>query len=103
MTLAFSNTANAQTTTSATTKDPYWGTPKTSRGASADAIERRSRGLDTSLNTYDNTSRKQFAKKRVTRSKRMEEIDKQNEQILKKRKKDKKRLARRQKLLRRNN
>ena len=101
---AFGTTANAQTTqsSSSTSKDIYWGTPKTSKGASADAVERRSRGMDTSLNTYDNTTRKQFALKRVKNSKRMSEIDKKDKQILKKLKKDRKRLARRQKALRRN-
>lgn len=89
--------ANAQTSQSSTlsSKDEYWGTSKVERpGASADAVDRRAAGLDTRFNAYETDRRRNFDKKKIANSKRMKEILKKEKIMMKKYKRDKRRLRR---------
>ena len=98
-TVLFSSEAMAQTSQSSTvsTKDEYWGTAKaTPKAADVDAVSRRSEGLDTRFNAYEDNQRKSFDKKKIARSKRMKEILKKEEKMMKKHKRDKRRLRRAQ-------
>jgi len=92
----FVSEARAQTSLSSDSgKDAYWGTAKAeTRGASQDAVGRRATGLDTRFNTYETDTRSSFAKKRIAKSKRMKEILKKEEKMMKKRKHDRNRLKR---------
>ena len=96
--VAFSE-ANAQSSAQSSTKskDEYWGTSKVAtRGSTADAVGRRSQGLDKRYNEYEERGgrRKSFEKKRIANSKKMKEILKKEEEMMKKHKRDKKRLKR---------
>lgn len=88
--------AKAQTSLSSDGgKDAYWGTAKAeTKGASEASVGRRASGLDTRFNTYEGESRSSFAKKRIAKSKRMKEILKKEDKMMKKRKKDRNRLKR---------
>lgn len=96
----FCSEAKAQNSQSSTisSKDEYWGTAKaTPAAASVDAVGRRAEGLDTRFNAYENdNSRKKFDKKKIARSKRMKEILKKEEKMMKKHRRDKRRLRRSQ-------
>ena len=99
--LAFSE-AQAQSSAQSSTKskDEYWGTSKVAtKGSTADAVGRRSQGLDKRYNEYEEkgSRRKSFEKKRIANSKKMKEILKKEEEMMKKHKKDKKQLKKRQK------
>jgi len=97
--MLFCSEAKAQTSQSSTisTKDEYWGTAKAeTKAASSDAVSRRADGLDTRFNAYEDGRRKTFDKKTVARSKRMKEILKKEEKMMKKHKRDKRRLRRSQ-------
>ncbi|RAU82628.1 hypothetical protein [Pontibacter arcticus] len=89
-------TAQAQTTlSSSTSKDEFWGTTKANNaGTGADAVGKRSEGLDARFNTYEDGRKKNFAKKRIMQSKRMKEILKKEEAMHKKHRKDKRNLRR---------
>lgn len=91
--------ANAQTSQSSTlsAKDEYWGTAKVERkGTSVDAADRRAAGLDTRFNAYENNRRKSFDKKKIANSERMKEILKKEKKMMRKHKRDKRRLRRSQ-------
>ncbi|GHA73927.1 hypothetical protein [Pontibacter akesuensis] len=92
----FAQEANAQSSLSSdAAKDEYWGTAKgETRGSNANAVGQRAVGLDTRYNTYEGGERKSFEKRRIANSKRMKEILKKEEKMLKKRKRDKRRLRR---------
>ncbi|WP_276498854.1 hypothetical protein [Pontibacter litorisediminis] len=76
-------------------KDEYWGTAKAdTKGASVDAVDRRSSGLDARFNTYEGETRSSFAKRRIANSKRMKEILKKEDKMMKKRKRDRSKLKR---------
>ena len=87
---------NSQSST-ASTKDEYWGTAKAApKAAAVDAVSRRAEGLDTRFNTYEDGRRKAFDKKKIAQSKRMKEILKKEEKMMKKHRRDKRRLRRAQ-------
>lgn len=89
--------AFAQTSQSSTlsTKDEYWGTSKVEKATTVDAVSRRGEGLDTRFNAYETSKRnKTFDKKRIANSKRMKAILKKEEKMMKKHKRDKRRLRR---------
>lgn len=88
--------AKAQSSLSSeSSKDEYWGTAKAeTKGASVDAVGRRTAGLDARFNTYEGEKRSRFAKKRIANSKRMKEILKKEDKMMKKRKRDRNRLKR---------
>jgi hypothetical protein len=91
--------AKAQTSQSSTqsAKDEYWGTAKVESKAAAtsvDAVARRADGLDTRFNAYEDDRRRTFDKKKIARSKRMKDILKKEEKMMKKYKRDKRRLRR---------
>ncbi|GAB3822665.1 hypothetical protein GCM10028895_27660 [Pontibacter rugosus] len=88
--------ANAQSSLSSdAAKDEYWGTAKAeTRGSSVSAVGQRSVGLDTRYNTYEGSQRSSFAKRKIANSKRMKEILKKEEKMMKKHKRDKRRLRR---------
>ncbi|AKD02417.1 hypothetical protein POKO110462_10540 [Pontibacter korlensis] len=92
----FVSEAKAQSSLSSDSgKDEYWGTAKAeTKGASVDAVGRRATGLDTRYNTYEGETRSSFAKRRIANSKRMKEILKKEDQMMKKRKRDQRRLRR---------
>ncbi len=90
--------AKAQTSQSSTasTKDEYWGTAKVeTKAAAVDAVGARSVGLDTRFNAYEDNQRSSFDKRKIANSKRMQEILKKEEKMMKKHKRDKRRLRRR--------
>ncbi|MCX2742133.1 hypothetical protein [Pontibacter anaerobius] len=92
----FISEAKAQSSLSSDSgKDEYWGTAKAeTKGTAVDAVGRRSAGLDARFNTYEGEKRSSFAKKRIANSKRMKEILKKEEKMMKKRKRDRNRLKR---------
>jgi len=95
--LAF-NSAQAQSasnTTGSTSKDEFWGTSKTNKGAGTDEVGRRAEGLDKRYNDYESKGgrRSSFDKKRV-KSKKMKEIEKKEKEMHKKHRRDKRILAR---------
>jgi hypothetical protein len=97
--LLVSKEGYAQSTSkkSSKSKDEYWGTAKVEdKGSSVDAVGRRSEGLDKRFNTYEETSnrRRSYDKLRIRNSKKMKEILDKEKDMMKKHKKDKKRLER---------
>jgi hypothetical protein len=90
--------ANAQAapnTMGSSTKDEYWGTSKTAKGAGTDEVGARGAGLDKRYNDYEgkNARKSAFDKKRV-KSKKMKEIEKKEKLMHKKHRRDKRMLAR---------
>ncbi|OKL42171.1 hypothetical protein [Pontibacter flavimaris] len=93
--LCFSEAKAQSSLSSESGKDAYWGTAKAeTRAASVDAVGRRAEGLDARYNTYEGDTRSSFAKRRIANSKRMKEILKKEEKMMKKRKRDRGRLKR---------
>ncbi|WP_299756296.1 hypothetical protein [uncultured Pontibacter sp.] len=92
----FLSEAKAQSSLSSESgKDEFWGTAKAeTKGTAVDAVDRRAAGLDTRYNTYEGQSRSNFAKRSIANSKRMKEILKKEDKMMKKRKRDRSRLKR---------
>ncbi|TPE43839.1 hypothetical protein [Pontibacter mangrovi] len=90
----FVSEAKAQSSLSSDSgKDEFWGTTKAqTKGTSADAVGQRASGLDARFNTYEGQTRSSFAKKRIANSKRMKEILKKEDKMMKKRKRDRRNL-----------
>jgi hypothetical protein len=96
--LLFAADATAQTSqssTSASSRDEYWGTAKAeTKGTSTDAVDRRASGMDTRWNAYEDSRRNKFTKDRIKHSKRMKAIVKKEKDMHRKHRRDKRRLAR---------
>ncbi len=96
--LAFSD-ARAQTqgstSASSSSKDEYWGTSRTEeKGATTDAVGKRSAGLDERWNAYETGKQSRFTKERIKHSAKMKAILKQEKEMQRKHKRDKKMLKR---------
>ncbi|WP_347159671.1 hypothetical protein [Pontibacter chitinilyticus] len=83
--------ANAQTTagsTSASSKDEFWGNKVNDKAASAESVGKRTAGMDMRYNAYENGKRSRFAKENIAHSKKMKAILKEEKKMQKKHKRD---------------
>jgi hypothetical protein len=81
--------------TMGSSKDEFWGTNKTNRGAGTDEVSQRAEGLDKRYNDYETKGgRKSAYDKRRVKSKKMKEIEKREKEMHKKHRRDKRMLAR---------
>lgn len=92
---AFAEASAQSASNNGASKDEFWGTSKTNKGAGTDEVGARGEGLDKRFNSYEKKGRRSaFDKRRIKKSEKMKAIEKQEKKMHKKHRRDKRILAR---------